>query len=225
MNDGASLDLHVHSDRSPDSKLPIDTIASRVRALGLAGFALTDHNTVAGHATLRTVAGRFPELVCVPGVEVSTAEGHLLAYGVDVPPPPGRSVAETIDWVRARGGEPVLAHPYRWHGAGDTVSRRADVWAVEARNGQSSGRANRAADRLAGERKIGRIGGSDAHTAEAIGRAFTVVEGAIRSLDDLLEAIRLGRVRADGRSLGPLGRLRWTVRNGLLRASRGFRNV
>ena len=101
----------------------------------------------------------------------------------------------------------------------------ANVAAIETINGQNSGSANRAAERLAQDRRLGRTGGSDAHIVEGLGRAYTILEDAPASVDDLLEAIRRNRTRADGRSLTLSGRLRWSVRNTGLRVRRGFRAV
>ncbi len=226
MTPAVRLDLHVHSERSPDSRLTLEAIVSGIRAAGLQGFALTDHHTVAGLSGLRALAQRYPDLCLVPGVEVSTAAGHLLAYGVEVAPPDRRPLEETIDWVRAQGGESVLPHPFRWaHGVGRTRAMTANVAAIETINGQNSGSANRAAERLAQDRRLGRTGGSDAHIAEGLGRAYTILEDAPASVDDLLEAIRRNRTRADGRSLTLSGRLRWSIRNTGLRVRRGFRAV
>jgi predicted metal-dependent phosphoesterase TrpH len=220
------LDLHVHSDRSPDSGLSLDTIAARVIALGLNGFALTDHNSIDGHPALRHLATQHPDLVLVAGAEISTIEGHLLAYGISSLPPVRRPLDETVAWVRAHGGEPVLAHPYRrFHGVGERTAQRADVRALETRNGQTSPRANRSADDLANRRHLGRIAGSDGHTISGLGRAYTEFEARPGSTDDVLEAIRRGGTRAGGASLGIAGRLRWGLRNAMLRTARGFRTV
>lgn len=226
MTPGVRLDLHVHSRYSPDSSLTLEEIADRIRAAGLEGFALTDHNTVAGHAALRELADRRRDLLLVPGVEVSAAEGHLLAYGIDTAPPAHRPVAETVRWVRDRGGEAVLAHPFRWtHGVGASCARGADVRAIETVNGQSSPRANRSAARVATARGLGATGGSDAHTPDGLGRAYTILAAAPATVDDLLEAVRRGGTRADGASLDLVGRLRWTLRNSVGRARRGFRSI
>jgi len=220
------LDLHVHSDRSPDSSLDLGTIVGRIRALGLQGFALTDHNSVAGHPALLDMARAHPDLLFVPGVEVSTIEGHLLGYGVDEAPPPRRPLAETVLWIRERGGEPVLAHPFRWsHGVGEKAAREADVRAVEGLNGQTSQRANRSALEIARQRGLAVIGGSDGHTVRGLGTAYTTLQDRPATVADVLEAIRRGRVGVGGTSLGLGGRLRWTVRNTVLRAGRGFRSV
>ncbi|HTP55182.1 MAG TPA: CehA/McbA family metallohydrolase [Thermoplasmata archaeon] len=226
MSPGARLDLHLHSTYSPDSRLALASAAAAARAAGLHGFALTDHNTVAGHRALVELRPRFPELLLIPGVEVSTREGHLLAFGVDESPPRGRPIEETIGWVRAHGGEPVLAHPFRWtHGVGRAVGGRASVAAVEAWNGQNSARANMAAVRLASTRRLPTTGGSDAHTEAGIGRAYTVLPDPPSSVEAFLEAIRRGATVGEGRSLGILGQIGWSVRNAGLRLRRGLRAI
>ncbi len=226
MSDGIRLDLHVHSEHSPDSRLTLDRIASRVPYAGIRGFALTDHNAGAGHAERAELVERYPGLRVLPGVEVSTLEGHLLAYGVREVPPVHRTLAETIEWVRAHGGEPVLAHPFRLsHGVGRRVAAVAPVHAVEVRNGHSSPVANSTAERLAVRRSLGATGGSDAHEIADLGRAYTEFPAEAGSVDDLLEALRHGKVTPGGQSLLWPGRLRWAVRTGALLLARGFRQI
>jgi predicted metal-dependent phosphoesterase TrpH len=226
MTDAVRLDLHVHASWSPDSRLGLEQIVARLPYAGLRGFALTDHNTVEGHAALRDLKERFPNYLFLPGVEISTREGHLLAYGVREAPPVRRSVAETIDWVRAQGGEAVIAHPFRRaHGVGRRVAEGARVPAFETKNGHNSEIVNLRAENLAAHRGLGMTGGSDAHAAVDVGRAFTEFDPSVASVDDLLEALRRGHVGATGASLAWAARLRLGFRTGLLLASRGFRPI
>ena len=108
------LDLHVHSHWSPDSRLTLEEAVDRLEFAGLSGFALTDHNSIAGHRELRALEARYPMYRFIPGVEVSTHEGHLLVYGIEALPPIHAPLADTLEWVRARGAVAVLAHPFRW---------------------------------------------------------------------------------------------------------------
>ncbi len=226
MTDGTRIDLHVHARWSPDSRLSLEQIVARLPFVGLRGFALTDHNSVGGHAELAALRSRFPSYLFLPGVEVSTREGHLLAYGVSEAPPPHRPVAETVEWVRAHGGEAVLAHPFRRaHGVGRAVAESARVPAIETRNGHNSEIANLRAEGVAAHRSLGMTGGSDAHTEGDLGRAFTEFDDSVATVDDLLEQIRLGRVSGTGTSLGWTARLRLGLRSGLLLAGRGFRPI
>jgi predicted metal-dependent phosphoesterase TrpH len=220
------LDLHVHSVYSPDGRAAPAELVARAHALGLHGLALTDHNSVRGTSATETLARAIPGFLFVPGVEVSTADGHLLAFGLRSVPPPGQPLATTVDWVRAHAGEPVLAHPLRWfHGVGGAAVQRSTVGAIEVVNGHTGSRHNRGAAALAAERRLGGTGGSDAHRAEELGRAVTVFPDGLRTTDDLLEAIRRGRTVGEGSSLDVSGQLRTSLRSALLRAARGFRSI
>jgi predicted metal-dependent phosphoesterase TrpH len=226
MTSEIRLDLHVHSRHSPDSSLALPQIVARIGVVGLHGFALTDHNTIAGHRELAALAREYPSYRFIPGVEVSTREGHLLLYGVSELPPIHRPIVETLDWARAHGAVASIAHPFRWaHGVGRAVASTAPSDALEAINGHNSEITNARAALLAARRKLGETGGSDAHTVPHIGRAFTEFPEDHRSLDDLLDEVRRGRTRALGRSLGAGGRLRVGIRTSLLRVARGFRPI
>jgi len=223
---GVRLDLHVHSRHSPDSSLTVEEIVFGLRAANLNGFALTDHDTVAGHAELAGWQARFPELVLVPGVEVSTVEGHLLAYGISEAPPAQRSVSATIDWVHDHGGVAVLAHPFRFsHGVGRTVAETARADGIETVNAHNSSRANRKAARVASQRSLPATGASDVHELVDLGRAYTEFALGTRGATAVVQAIREGKATAGGTSLGWARRMRIQWRSATLRARRGFRPI
>jgi predicted metal-dependent phosphoesterase TrpH len=75
------IDLHAHSTASDGTDAP-EVVVRRAREAGLDVVALTDHDTVAGHAAAAAALPRG--LTLVPGAEVScVADGasvHLLAY-------------------------------------------------------------------------------------------------------------------------------------------------
>lgn len=81
----ARYDLHTHSVRSDGTTSPAE-IAEEAAAIGLAGFALTDHDTVEGWAEAREAAARVG-IDFLPGMEVTTKHDyrstHLLAYGIE----------------------------------------------------------------------------------------------------------------------------------------------
>jgi predicted metal-dependent phosphoesterase TrpH len=82
---GCSADLHMHS-RHSDGSCSVEELVARVRAAGVAVFALTDHDTVEGIAEARRLSAQAG-LTLISGVEVSTRLGdhelHILGYGVD----------------------------------------------------------------------------------------------------------------------------------------------
>ena len=84
-------DLHVHSTASDGTDPPAEVMRRAARA-GLDVVALTDHDTVAGHAEARAAAGPlYPPLALLPGMELSgRLDGrslHMLAYLFDADQP------------------------------------------------------------------------------------------------------------------------------------------
>ena len=193
------LDLHVHSTHSRDGTASPKDIVHRCRQLGMSGLAITDHNAIAGSLAAHAL-GRAEGLLVVTGVEVSSSEGHVLAYGVTELIPRGLTAAETVERIGAAGGIAVAAHPRRFpSGVGLDVAERVRFDALEVLNGGSSAWANKAALRLAQGMGRPQTGGSDSHRLCEVGRSYTEVEGAFTE-DQVLEAIRKGLSRPGGRS-------------------------
>ncbi|HTT25466.1 MAG TPA: CehA/McbA family metallohydrolase [Thermoplasmata archaeon] len=226
MTSTIRLDLHVHSRWSPDSALPLRLIVERLGVVGLQGFALTDHNTIAGHRELLELSRSYPMYRFVPGIEVSTEEGHLLLYGVAELPPLRRPLLETLDWARDRGAVAVLAHPLRWtHGVGARRAREAPVAALETMNGHNSEISNARTALIAATRRIGDTGGSDAHSVADLGRTFTEFSDVADGVEAVLRELARGHTHAMGRAFPWSRRARLVVANGLRRAARGFRPI
>ncbi len=226
MSPGRRLDLHVHSSHSPDGRSDVDQLVAGLASRGLDGFALTDHNSVAGHRRLAELARERPELRLVPGVEVSTREGHLLLLGVSEAPPARRPIDETIEWARAHGGVPVPSHPFRRvHGVGGEIASRAKVPALEVLNGHNGSRTNARAAAIAAQRGLGATGGSDAHHADELGRAWTAFADGSDSVAELLEQLGRGTTTSGGRSATAGERSRLALRSLALRLGRGLRPI
>jgi len=205
------LDLHSHSRYSPDSKLDPAEIVRVAKSRGLDGIAITDHNAVEGAAKAWDYA-RGIGVTVVRGTEVSTKEGHVLAYGVREPIPRDLSSRETVERIVADGGIPVAAHPYRfWSGLGEQATVETPFAAYEVRNARTLRRGNAKASALAASKGVPGIGGSDAHFLEEIGRAVTVVEDASTEVE-VLEAVRRGSARAEGVDRGASATVRYVTK-------------
>ena len=125
---------------------------------------------------MTTVDGAKKALACIssvlviPGIEVSTKQGHLLVLGVTEVIPAGLDVVATVDIARSMGAVLILPHPYHvWrHGVGRR--KKAGMTAVDAVEAFNSryivGSANKKAARIA--KRLGKpcVGGSDAHNAQ-----------------------------------------------------------
>ncbi len=193
------LDMHIHSKNSRDASGAPREIALRCKQKGLDGFAITDHNSIGAWEEASSAAKEFG-LLYVKAVEVSTKEGHVLAYGVREAVPKGRTVSETIDRIHDLGGVAVAAHPKRFpSGIGLSLARSERFDAIEVINGGSSSGSNRHARRIAESKVCAITAGSDAHELDQVGKAFTVFEG-VSSEDAVLDAIRKRKTVVGGRS-------------------------
>lgn len=196
------IDPHVHTAASYDAHTSPETLVGRAREVGLDGLVVTDHDTVAGaRAVVDLATGR--DLVAIVGCEVSTADGHLLAIGIESAPEPGRPLPETARRVREAGGVAVVPHPFQRSRHGAAASAIEAVDGVEVYNAHGlTGLRNEQARRFAERKGYPAFGGSDAHRGAGVGRAATEVAlpvGRPPSADAVLEAMRAGRTAAVGR--------------------------
>ena len=193
------LDMHIHSSHSRDASGAPRDIALFCRNNGIDGFAITDHNSIGGWTEARTASEELG-LVFVRAVEVSTKDGHVLAYGVREIVPRGLTVAETIEKVHDLGGVAIAAHPKRFpSGMGLALARDHPFDGIEVINGGSSARSNRLARSMAESKSSAITAGSDAHELDQVGKAYTVFDG-VSTEDDVLDKIRKKETAVGGRS-------------------------
>ncbi len=108
------IDLHAHSNASDGTDTPAELVAAAVAA-GLDVVALTDHDTVSGHAEAAEAVRALPSgtrLTLVPGAELSChVDGvsmHLLAYLFDPAEPAFAEERELVRTDRFRRGRAVV---------------------------------------------------------------------------------------------------------------------
>ena len=189
-------DLHVHTDASRDGESSVEAVLAAAAAAGLDAVAITDHDTTEG--SISALAAHHPGVLVIPGIEVSTKQGHLLVLGTTQVLAPKRDVLETIAEAKTLGAVTIVPHPFhRWrHGVGlrcKEALQAAD--AIEALNSRYIiGTANQKAARMA--KKYGRpaTAGSDAHNCKFIGFGVTEIDAEERSVAAILDAIRAGHV-------------------------------
>jgi predicted metal-dependent phosphoesterase TrpH len=205
-------DLHIHTHHSGDNEQRLEEIFLMAKRLGLGAIGVTDHNTLKGGLEAKATAP--PDLLVIPAVEVTSKEGHILAYNVSEDVPRGRTAAETIDIIHQLGGIAVAAHPFRmWSGLGSTVILRSSFDAIEAMNGRNTREGNRKAMMLAERAHLPVTGGSDAHRADKIGEALTIFPDDCNTIEELMKAILDGRTHVEGAGRGTRETFRYGSRS------------
>lgn len=202
------IDPHVHSEDSYDGHEPIEFILGHASDIGLDGVVITDHDQISESLRAAELAPEYG-LVGIPGTEVSTAAGHLLAIGVEQCIPRGRPFKETIERVRELGGIAVVPHPFQRSRHGVRKRHIDDCDGIEVYNSMLfTGFRNRRANTFAERRDYPKLGASDAHSLRNVGRAYTEihlpdVDPAVSPADvdgkAVIEAIRNGETDLRGK--------------------------
>ena len=190
------VDMHTHSEYSPDSRTPLASQAAAIKAAGLHVVCATDHNTIEGALRLRELADGFRVIV---GEEVSSSDGEIIGLFLDKPVPRGLSAEETIARIRDQGGLVSVPHPFsrnrRFHLRRSVLERVwKDVDCIEVFNAREAfTQDNVRAAAFAKDKGLPGAVGSDAHRASEIGRAWVEVE-EFAGRDDFIAALREGSV-------------------------------
>lgn len=200
-----TIDPHVHSEESYDGTEPVELLLEQASEIGLDGIVVTDHDAIEASRQAARLAPEY-DLLGIPGVEVSTAAGHLLAIGVDERPDPRQPFDDTVEEVRTLGGVAVVPHPFQRTRHGIRKKRLTDCDAIEVFNSWVfTGYRNRRARRFAEKHDYPGVAASDAHSATFLGRAYTELSiGDVESKaaldgDAVVDALREGEADVHGR--------------------------
>ena len=188
------VDLHMHTDHSPDCATPVDTLLETAENVGLDAIAITDHNEISGAFEARDkAAGRVKVIVAE---EVKTADqGEVIGLFLEEKVPRGMTLQETIAEIRRQGGLVYVPHPFdRMHAVPDyehLLTVIEDVDAIEVFNPRVAFKAfNEEAERFAAKYRVVAGAGSDSHVAQGLGsvkirmRDFEGPEEFLASLRD-----------------------------------------
>jgi len=197
-------DLHMHSIYSYDGTASVPAILKRAERIGLNVIAITDHDEITGSLKALELAQNY-RVDVIPGIEVTTADGDLLALNVTETIQRGLSLTETVLQVGEVGGFCIAPHPMAGGFGMKSLSaytilkalRNPDVAhtliAIETYNATAIDKmSNHYARILADRLDIAQTANSDAHVIEAIGLGATEFEGY--TAQDLINSLRNGNV-------------------------------
>jgi predicted metal-dependent phosphoesterase TrpH len=156
--------------------------------------AVTDHDSVRANRATMDLAAAYPDILIIPGVEISTTAGDMLVLGTEELPPKPWEPQDVADYAKSIDAVTIVAHPYRLYGMGD-VARSLKVDAIEVLNGGSSTDANRQAKEMAKEVGLPGTAGSDAHQISELFSVCTQIEADL-NVDSILNAIKKGLITA-----------------------------
>lgn len=188
------IDPHIHSKNSSCSKLTLKQILFKAYEKDLDAICITDHDII-------TKMPLEKNILILIGSEITTKDGHILAYGISELIPRMLSAEETIDKIHEQGGIAVAAHPYRKFdqtsgekiglGNNDKIYS-CHIDGIETLNFLNDSKENEEARKIAKLLKLPMLGGSDAHQVKEIGKVITKASFPLQTIDDFVYNIKKG---------------------------------
>jgi len=196
------IDMHVHT-RYSDSEASVSEVLMEAERKGLDGLAITDHWTIKGAIEAMKKRGK---LIIIPGQEIETKHGEILALGIKNKIRAKLSIRETIKMIHAQGGLAIVPHPtiplFSVLNEEEMKTLPLDGIEVFSAITPIPRYFLRKNIELARRLRLSMVAGSDSHYAETVGDAYTIIYCRSRRVDDILRAVKLGRTSIGGRSSG-----------------------
>lgn len=192
-------DLHIHSNSRKrltycpllyDSVQTVEDIVCQALKKDIKILAITDHDSLTGYFEAKKIIDtRKLDLVLIPGCEITSAEGHILAYDIQEEIPKGKSARETIDRIHDQGGYAVAAHPF-FHSSLKERVYKLPLDALEGFNATTCLYANLKSIDAADQLGLPYLANSDAHQIEEIGRSYLLLPNNTENAADLFRHLR-----------------------------------
>src|SRR3954469_9567214 len=186
------VDLHMHTDHSPDCATPVDVLLETAKARGLGAIAVTDHNVISG---AHEAAERADGIKVIVAEEVKTGDqGEVIGLFIDNHIPRGMTLEDTIAEIHRQGGLVYVPHPFdRMHAVPDyehLLNVVEDVDAIEVFNARVAVKSfNEEAVKFARKYRIPGGAGSDSHVPQGLG-SVRIRMRDFDGPDEFLESLR-----------------------------------
>jgi predicted metal-dependent phosphoesterase TrpH len=195
-------DLHVHTTYSKDSLITPKDLIFYAKKRGLNAVAVTDHNQLEGAYKI----AKETDFLIIPGMEVSSSDGHIVALNVNELIPRGYSAVETVERIHRAGGVAIACHPFVLFKGCLKEKVCSSFDAIEVINARAFPfrRSVKKAEETAKRLNLSRVAGTDAHYGPQIGYGYTVVESTEPRVEAIAKAIVDGHCQAFGQSVPPI---------------------
>jgi hypothetical protein len=196
---GQAYDLRVATSASLGSVVGAEPLLREAAARGLQGLAVTDLDLTDGLREVERVAERLKRaghlpltFLVIPGEEVTTLSGPVLALFVQDRLQRGMTLKHTIDAIRRQGGLAVLADPGSGSGPKHARTMRVDGYLLRSQPAAAFRTLNLMGDPALADLPL--LGGSGSRQVGTVGAPYAVAETGDRSAAGLRQAFDAGRV-------------------------------
>ncbi len=192
-------DLHVHTTYSKDSLITPKDLIYYAKKSGLNAVAVTDHDYLDGAYRI----AKETDFLIIPGMEVSSGEGHIVALNVNELIPKGLTAVETVERIHRAGGVAIACHPYVYFKGCLRGAVCSSFDAIEVINARAFPFKNsvKKAEEAAKRFGLSRVGGTDAHYGPQIGYGNTTIDVDEPTVEAITKAIVAGHCQPHGRQV------------------------
>jgi len=192
-------DLHVHTTYSSDSLITPKDLVYYSKKRGLNAVAVTDHNFLDGAYKI----AKETDFLIIPGMEVSSADGHIVALNVKEIIPRGFSAAETVARIHKAGGVAIACHPYVYFKGCLRENVNGDFDAIETINARAFPfkRSVRKAEEAAQRFHLSQVAGTAAHYGPQIGYGYTEIQVEEATPQAIAAALVAGKCTPHGNAV------------------------
>jgi predicted metal-dependent phosphoesterase TrpH len=193
------IDPHIHSSYSKDAQSKPQDILKQAKKIGLDLIAISDHDEVKGSKIAIELSKDIEGINVIPSIEISSAEGHILGFGVEDLIKPHLSPEETIDKIHDANGFAIIPHPYSFcrNGLLTNINLNPIKFdGIEVLNAGSliGGYSSRKSKTTSTKHNIPEFGSSDSHFIDSIGDCYTELD--IDSVDDVYDIFKKNKTKA-----------------------------
>ncbi len=205
----SKADYHIHTSIGDAVMTPQELVDFCEHKTDLKVIAVTDHDQIKGAIEAQQYAKKKKyKLEVIVGEEVSTLKGHLIGLFMKQRIRRYTTLPKTIKMIHEQGGIVIVPHPLSWltTSVGEMAFRQIikskdpNIYfdAVELINPAiagkiTDGKAQKLNDKVW---KLPVTGGSDAHSIDGIGSAYTIFKG--KTAEDFRKAILNGTTTYGG---------------------------
>lgn len=205
----SKADYHIHTSVGDAVCTPEEIIDHVANNTDISVLAITDHDQIKGAIAAQEYAKKkHYKLEVIVGEEVSSLKGHVIGLFMKQRIKRYTSLPKTVEMIHEQGGIVIVPHPLSWltTSVGEMAfrqvmrSKNPNIYfdAVELINPAiagkiTDGKAKKLNDRLW---KLPTTGGSDSHSLDSIGSAYTLFKG--KTADDFRRSILAGETTYAG---------------------------
>ncbi len=220
------IDLHIHSKYSEDAYGSPKEIIQSLKKKGINGMCITDHNNVKGGLEAIKISPK--NFIVIPGSEISTLDGHVLALNIKENIPPKQTIEITIDQIVDKGGIPIVPHVFRSMSGIkkrklNFIKNRINV--IEVFNSCSQPKTNLKMSKIAKYYKFGGTGGSDTHEPRYAGYGYTTFDTSNYNIDNIISLINNKKTWGEGITLPMIYRRNRMIKSVKQFFQRGFKRI